>query len=264
MRGATVALRRYFENKDRFFSKGSSVEGKENKGIVFYSAAEAKAFFEIRLNLGDLEDKKLLAILDRLVTHDCASRKPTFQLCESNENLNKDSCFLTKDLVVEDLLAYFEEGMSHNLKHDWERAKNESKAPFRYLLYARFLCLIGFFASCSKIYEKLFFDFHQISCESMLACAKATFAMGEKFTTQIVCFVFFTAILFGSIENLEKIKKVLSLKKHDRSLICICSLFYIPIVFYLSKNPWAFFCILAYLIVKLFEIYLKPSRDNLY
>ena len=131
------------------------------------------------------------------------------------------------------------------------------------MLYARFLCLIGFFASCSKIYEKLFFDLHQVSCESMLACAKATFAMGEKFTTQIVCFVFFTAILFGSIENLEKIKKVLSLKKHDRSLICICSLFYIPIVFYLSKNPWAFFCILAYLIVKLFEIYLKPSRDNL-
>lgn len=117
LRGATIALRRYFENKG-----GGSTDGKENCGIVFHSAAEAKAFFEVRLNLGDSEDCKLMAILDRLVTHDCSSRKPTFQKWEAE---SKENGLETEKMLVVDLLAHFEEGMSHNLKYDWERAKKE-------------------------------------------------------------------------------------------------------------------------------------------
>jgi hypothetical protein len=82
LRGATIALRRYFENKDRPFYREKPVKKPFGK-IVFHSAAEAKAFFEVRLNLGDPEDCKLKAILDRLVTHNCSSRKPTFQKWEA-------------------------------------------------------------------------------------------------------------------------------------------------------------------------------------
>jgi len=82
LRGATIALRRYFENKDRPFYREKPVKKPFGK-IVFHSAAEAKAFFEVRLNLGDPEDCKLMAILDRLVTHNCSSRKPTFQKWEA-------------------------------------------------------------------------------------------------------------------------------------------------------------------------------------
>lgn len=153
LRAATIALRRYFENKNRaYFNK--ELATKSVGKIIFYSAAEAKAFFEIRLNLGDPEDEKLLAILDRLVTHDCASRKPSIQKWEPGEDANKDSDFKTKDLVVEDLLAYFEEGMSYNLKHDWERAKKEVRGNnwlIRFLLVIVVVLLVfGFgFVSCN-------------------------------------------------------------------------------------------------------------------
>ena len=120
LRGATVALRRYFENKDRFCSKGNATDGKENCGIVFHSAAEAKAFFEVRLNLSDKEDCKLMAILDMLAhkdastTYELSSQWVDYRFWGDGENIS-----------VMELLAYFEEGMSHNLKYDWERAKRE-------------------------------------------------------------------------------------------------------------------------------------------
>ena len=149
LRGATIALRRYFENKDRFCNKGNETDGKENCGIVFHSAAEAKAFFEVRLNLGDPEDCKLMAILDRLVTHDCSSRKPTFQKWEAE---SKENGLETEKLVVEDLLAHYEEGMSHNLKYDWERAKKEVKGnglPIWFILIV-FLFVLNFCNGCCE------------------------------------------------------------------------------------------------------------------
>lgn len=169
LRGATIALRRYFENKDRFCKKGTLTDGKENCGIIFHSAAEAKAFFELRLNTNDLEDRKLMAILDRLVTYDCASRKPLFQKWEPKENDEKH--FRTKDLGLEDLLAYFEEGMSLNLKHDWERAKKEVKGHglltcFLTILGILFMlnfCLDDILAECYNLKDYLNFPLLCIS-----------------------------------------------------------------------------------------------------
>ena len=157
LRGATVALRRYFENKESV-----STDGKENCGIVFHSAAEAKAFFEIRLNLGDPEDCKLMAILDRLVTHDCSSRKPTFQKWEA---VCKKNGFETEKMLEEDLLALFEKGMSHNLKFDWERAKNESSAKIHFFEIGRCLTLVGFVYSTRYIF--LNEAYFQMSSKSM-------------------------------------------------------------------------------------------------
>ena len=162
LRGATIALRRYFENKDRFCNKGNETDGKENCGIVFHSAAEAKAFFEVRLNLGDPEDCKLMAILDRLVTHDCSSRKPTFQKWEA---VCKENGFETEKMLEEDLLAHFEEGMSHNLKCDWERAKNESSAKIHFFEIGRCLTLVGFVYSTRYIF--LNEAYFQMSSKSM-------------------------------------------------------------------------------------------------
>lgn len=147
LRGATIALRRYFENKG-----GGSTDGKENCGIVFHSAAEAKAFFEVRLNLGDPEDCKLMAILDRLVTHDCSSRKPTFQKWEAE---SKENGLETKKMLVVDLLAHFEEGMSHNLKYDWERAKKEiqSNGLMRYFTFFVALLITSILFSSTQLLE---------------------------------------------------------------------------------------------------------------
>lgn len=162
LRGATIALRRYFENKDRFCNKGNETDGKENCGVVFHSAAEAKAFFEVRLNLGDPEDCKLMAILDRLVTHDCSSRKPTFQKWEAE---SKENGLETEKIVVEDLLAHYEEGMSHNLKYDWERAKKESSAKIHFFEIGRCLTLVGFVYSTRYIF--LNEAYFQMSSKSM-------------------------------------------------------------------------------------------------
>lgn len=147
LRGATIALRRYFENKG-----GGSTDGKENCGIVFHSAAEAKAFFEVRLNLGDSEDCKLMAILDRLVTHDCSSRKPTFQKWEAE---SKENGLETEKMLVVDLLAHFEEGMSHNLKYDWERAKKEiqSNGLMRYFTFFVALLITSILFSSTQLLE---------------------------------------------------------------------------------------------------------------
>ncbi|MDY5030201.1 hypothetical protein [Hallerella succinigenes] len=161
LRGATVALRRYFENKDRPFYREKPVKKPFGK-IVFHSAAEAKAFFEVRLNLGDPEDCKLMAILDRLVTHDCSSRKPTFQKWEA---VCKKNGFETEKMLEEDLLAHFEEGMSHNLKCDWERAKNESSAKIHFFEIGRCLTLVGFVYSTRYIF--LNEAYFQMSSKSM-------------------------------------------------------------------------------------------------
>lgn len=161
LRGATIALRRYFENKDRPFYREKPVKKPFGK-IVFHSAAEAKAFFEVRLNLGDPEDCKLMAILDRLVTHNCSSRKPTFQKWEA---VCKKKGFETEKMLEEDLLAHFEEGMSHNLKYDWERAKNESSAKIHFYEIGRCLTLVGFVYSTRYIF--LNEAYFQMSSKSM-------------------------------------------------------------------------------------------------
>lgn len=161
LRGATIALRRYFENKDRPFYREKPVKKPFGK-IVFHSAAEAKAFFEVRLNLGDPEDKKLMAILDRLVTHDDESLKPTFQKWEA---VCKKNGFETEKMLEEDLLAHFEEGMSHNLKCDWERAKNESSAKIHFFEIGRCLTLVGFVYSTRYIF--LNEAYFQMSSKSM-------------------------------------------------------------------------------------------------
>ncbi len=151
LRGATIALRRYFENKDRPFYREKPVKKPFGK-IVFHSAAEAKAFFEVRLNLGDPEDCKLMAILDRLVTHDCSSRKPTFQKWEA---VSKENGLETKKMLVEDLLAHFEEGMSHNLKYDWERAKKEVQPNglMRYFSFFAALLITSILFSSTQLFE---------------------------------------------------------------------------------------------------------------
>ncbi len=151
LRGATIALRRYFENKDRSFYREMPVKKPFGK-IVFHSAAEAKAFFEVRLNLGDPEDCKLMAILDRLVTHDCSSRKPTFQKWEAE---SKENGLETEKMLVEDLLAHFEEGMSHNLKYDWERAKKEiqSNGLMRYFTFFVALLITSILFSSTQLLE---------------------------------------------------------------------------------------------------------------
>lgn len=151
LRDATIALRRYFENKDRSFYREKPVKKPFGK-IVFHSAAEAKAFFEVRLNLGDPEDCKLMAILDRLVTHDCSSRKPTFQKWEAE---SKENGLETEKMLVEDLLAHFEEGMSHNLKYDWERAKKEiqSNGLMRYFTFFVALLITSILFSSTQLLE---------------------------------------------------------------------------------------------------------------
>ena len=165
LRGATIALRRYFENKDRFCIKGDTADGKENCGIVFHSHADAKTFFEVRFNLGDPEDKKLMAILDRLVTHDDESLKPTFQKWEAE---SKENGLETEKLVVEDLLAHYEEGMSHNLKYDWERAKNESSAKIHFFEIGRCLTLVGFVYSTRYIFlNEAYFQMSSKSIQSV-------------------------------------------------------------------------------------------------
>ena len=165
LRGATIALRRYFENKDRFCNKGNETDGKENCGIVLHSAAEAKAFFEVRLNLGDPEDKKLMAILDRLVTHDDESLMPTFQKWEA---VCKKNGFEIEKMLEEDLLARFEEGMSHNLKYDWERAKKESSAKIHFFEIGRCLTLVGFVYSTRYIFlDEAYFQMSSKSMQSV-------------------------------------------------------------------------------------------------
>lgn len=133
LRGATVALRRYFENKDRFCSKGNTTDGKENGGIVFHSAAEAKAFFEVRLNLDDPEDVYLMTKLCRL-NHLDQKVKPNKQKIEQN-------------------LLLFEKGMSHNLKFDWERAKKEvkGKGTLTWILITATLLILN---NCQGCFEE--------------------------------------------------------------------------------------------------------------
>ena len=153
LRGATVALRRYFENKDRFRIKGDTTDGKENCGIVFHSAAEAKAFFEVRLNLSDKEDCKLMAILDMLAHKDVAA---TYELSLQW----KDYRFWGdgEKISVMKLLAYFEEGMSHNLKYDWERAKTEvqSNSLMRYFIFFVALLVTSTLFSSTLLFELRF------------------------------------------------------------------------------------------------------------
>lgn len=153
LRGATIALRRYFENKDRFCIKGDTTDGKENCGIVFHSAAEAKAFFEVRLNLSDKEDCKLMAILDMLAHKDAAA---TYELSLQW----KDYRFWGdgEKISVMKLLAYFEEGMSHNLKYDWERAKTEvqSNGLMRYFIFFVALLVTSTLFSSTLLFELRF------------------------------------------------------------------------------------------------------------
>ena len=164
LRGATIALRRYFENKDRPFYREKPVKKPFGK-IVFHSAAEAKAFFEVRLNLGDPEDKKLMAILDRLVTHDDESLMPTFQKWEA---VCKKNGFEIEKMLEEDLLARFEEGMSHNLKYDWERAKKESSAKIHFFEIGRCLTLVGFVYSTRYIFlDEAYFQMSSKSMQSV-------------------------------------------------------------------------------------------------
>jgi hypothetical protein len=103
-----------------------------------------------------------MAILDRLVTHDCSSRKPTFQKWEA---VCKENGFETEKMLEEDLLAHFEEGMSHNLKCDWERAKNESSAKIHFFEIGRCLTLVGFVYSTRYIF--LNEAYFQMSSKSM-------------------------------------------------------------------------------------------------
>lgn len=149
LRGATVALRRYFENKNRFWSKGNDVNSKETNGIVFHSAAEAAAFFEIRLNLSDEDDRILMKILDKLVALD--------ESCNTDKRGTrfKDANFETNEKNLSELLVLFEEGMSHNLKYDWERAKSEvqSNSLLRFFTFFVALLVTSILFSSTLLFE---------------------------------------------------------------------------------------------------------------
>ena len=209
LRGATVALRRYFENKDRFCSKGNTTDGKENCGIVFHSAAEAKAFFEVRFNLGDPEDKKL-------VTHDDECLKPTFQKWEAE---SKKNGLKTEKLVVEDLLTHYEEGMSHNLKYDWERAKNESSAKIHFFEIGRCLTLVGFVYSTRYIF--LNEAYFQMSSKSMQSVN-----FSKTFFTLCLLLLFVVVIEKGLSKMFNKFRREGQIiKARDFINYCPCAVF---------------------------------------
>lgn len=216
MRGATIALRRYFENKDRLFFYREMPVKKPFGKIVFHSAAEAKAFFEVRLNLGDPEDCKLMAILDRLVTHDCSSRKPTFQKWEAE---SKENGLETEKMLVEDLLAHFEEGMSHNLKYDWERAKNESSAKIHFFEIGRCLTLVGFVYSTRYIF--LNEAYFQMSSKSMQSVN-----FSKTFFTLCLLLLFVVVIEKGLSKMFNKFRREGQIIKARKFInYCPCAVF---------------------------------------
>ena len=61
----------------------------------------------------------------------------------------------TKKMLVVDLLAHFEEGMSHNLKYDWERAKKEiqSNGLMRYFTFFVALLITSILFSSTQLLE---------------------------------------------------------------------------------------------------------------
>ena len=191
LRGATIALRRYFENKDRFCNKGNETDGKENCGIVFHSAAEAKAFFEVRLNLSDKEDCKLMAILDMLAHKDAAA---TYELSLQW----KDYRFWGdgEKISVMKLLAYFEEGMSHNLKYDWERAKTEvqSDGLMRYFIFFVALLVTSTLFSSTQLFG---LRFQEISVGGWLYSI-SFFAL---IVVSIVCIIKYIMRILAVIQN---------------------------------------------------------------
>lgn len=216
LRGATIALRRYFENKDRLFFYREMPVKKPFGKIVFHSAAEAKAFFEVRLNLGDPEDCKLMAILDRLVTHDCSSRKPTFQKWEAE---SKENGLETEKMLVEDLLAHFEEGMSHNLKYDWERAKNESSAKIHFFEIGRCLTLVGFVYSTRYIF--LNEAYFQMSSKSMQSVN-----FSKTFFTLSLLLLFVVVIEKGLSKMFNKFRREGQIIKARKFInYCPCAVF---------------------------------------
>lgn len=190
LRGATVALRRYFENKKRFWSKGNDVNSKETNGIVFYSAAEAVTFFEIRLNLNDENDCILMKILDKLVALEDSCN------ADKRESCFKDVDFETDTKNLNELLVCFEEGMSHNLKYDWERAKTEvqSDGLMRYFIFFVALLVTSTLFSSTQLFG---LRFQEISVGGWLYSI-SFFAL---IVISIVCIIKYIMRILAVIQN---------------------------------------------------------------
>jgi len=138
LRAAAVALRRIGNNeRERDEEKGRDKKKEKEKErddaneIIFKTVAEAKTFFQVRLNPKDPEDIKLLSLIEK--------QKGTREEKISAENLDKLS-----------------ETIACLLKHDWERVKQETSSIRLTSIYKIIVLLEATLLSCKLFNPKLF------------------------------------------------------------------------------------------------------------
>jgi len=121
IRKATVEIRKLAEKKE------------VSNDCQFNSIKQAKAFFQVRLNPEDEEDKKIIRNLQDLA-----------KCIDENKNEND----------IDKILEKIEIGIACLLKHDWERSKYEVKSNF-YRKYLKFIIIL--ILSFVMFYLVLFF-----------------------------------------------------------------------------------------------------------